>query len=323
MATNLYLITGDEAYEKEEKLKQIENNFGERVRGINEIVLDKDSLSQFENEINTYPFGFSKKLIVVKLDKKTDTSEDGGSDEKIDFLTESTENTLMDLGEEFTVVFYGNIQKKSRLFKLVQKYGECIVCEKQKDYELLSWCSKYFKENDIKIDTANINYFISLCGNEKLILKNEMDKLIDYCYEKKIIIKEDIDELSIRTSDVIIFDLTDSLGSKNTQKALYFLNELLNNKEPIQKIVIMIAKHFKSILVAKIAAEQNKNVMDELSTKSTYAANKYKSQARYFKTAEIVKTLSSLSKLDIDSKMGRIDLKIGLEKIIMEQKAHA
>ena len=78
----------------------------------------------------------------------------------------------------------------------------------------------------------------------------------------------------------------------------------------------MIAKHFKSLLVAKMASIENRNVMAELGTKSTYAANKYISQARSFKLEEITKTIKELAKLDIDSKVGMIDLKIGLEKVI-------
>ncbi len=82
----------------------------------------------------------------------------------------------------------------------------------------------------------------------------------------------------------------------------------------------MIAKHFKALLVTKIAVEQNKNVLNELSTKSTYAANKYKEQARSFSKKELITSIKSLAKLDVDSKLGKIDLKIGLEKWICENK---
>ena len=67
MSSNLILITGEDAYEKEEKLEQIKANFGECIKGINFIVLDKTNINRLEDEINTYPFGFSKKLIIVKL----------------------------------------------------------------------------------------------------------------------------------------------------------------------------------------------------------------------------------------------------------------
>lgn len=317
MSSNLYLITGDEAYEKQERLEQIKENFGELVKGINYIVLDKNTVNNLENEINTYPFGFNKKLIIVKFEKKSSTASDTSEaeDEKIEWFTESLEQELQQL-TDVIVVFYGDFQKRSKVYKFVQKYGECLTFEKKKEYEILSWCVKIFKENDITISNNDVSYLIDICGTDKLMLKNEIDKLIDYSADTKKITKEDIDMLSIRTSDVIIFDLTDSLGNKNKKAALKSLNELLENKEPIQKIVIMIAKHFKSLLVAKVATIENKNVMDELATKSAYAAGKYKNQSKSFSLEELKNIIKELAKLDIDSKTGMIDLKIGLERII-------
>ncbi|MBQ8298946.1 MAG: DNA polymerase III subunit delta [Clostridia bacterium] len=325
MSSNLYLITGEDAYEKQEKLEQIKADFGECVKGINYIVLDKTNMNKLEDEINTYPFGFSSKLIIVKVDKKekvseaTEVANEGEASENVedknDWLTPSLEETLKNL-EGVTVVLFGDIKKTTRIYKLVQKHGECLVCDKKKEYDLLSWSSKIFKENSVDINNADINYLINLCGTDKLMLKNEIDKLIDFSFESKRITKEDIDAICIRTSDVIIFDLTDSIGNKNTKAALNSLSELLENKEPIQKIVIMIAKHFKSLLVAKVAMLENRNVLDELATKSTFAANKYKSQAKYFTLEELKAKVLEFSKLDVDSKTGKIDLKIGLEKII-------
>lgn len=314
---NLYLITGDETYEKAECLRKIENEFGELVRGINYIVLDKDNISNLESEINTYPFGYSKKLIIVKLESKS-SKEDDESNKKSDFFTESLEKTLLDIDDSVCIVFVGDFTLKSKIYKFVSKNGKCFNFEKRKENEIISWCSTIFKENDIKIANQDVAYLVNLCGTEKQVLKNEMDKLLGYATYSKIITKNDIDKLCVKTSDIIIFDLTDSLGSKNFKEALFCLNELIENKEPIQKIVIMIAKHFKSLLVAKIAIEQNKNVMEELNAKSSYAVNKYKEQSRRFTKKELINLVNELAKLDIDSKLGKIDLKIGLEKIICE-----
>lgn len=314
---NLYLITGDETYEKAECLRKIENEFGELVRGINYIVLDKDNISNLESEINTYPFGYSKKLIIVKLESKS-SKEDDESNKKSDFFTESLEKTLLDIDDSVCIVFVGDFTLKSKIYKFVFKNGKCFNFEKRKENEIISWCSTIFKENDIKIANQDVAYLVNLCGTEKQVLKNEMDKLLGYATYSKIITKNDIDKLCVKTSDIIIFDLTDSLGSKNFKEALFCLNELIENKEPIQKIVIMIAKHFKSLLVAKIAIEQNKNVMEELNAKSSYAVNKYKEQSRRFTKKELINLVNELAKLDIDSKLGKIDLKIGLEKIICE-----
>lgn len=323
MSSNLYLITGDEAFVKQEKLNKIKEEFGECVKGINYIVLEKNSINSLEDEINTYPFGFSKKLIIVKVDKKekktetieNESSEEETSEDKNDWFTESLEKTLKEM-TDVIVVFIGDIKKTTRFYKFVQKNGECIVCEKKKEYDLLTWASKLFKENNIEINNADINYLINLCGTDMLTLKNEIDKLIDFSDDNKKISKKDIDLVCIRTSDVIIFDLTDNIGNKNIPAALNSLNELIENKEPIQKILIMIARHFKSLLVAKVATIEGKNLIDELTTKSTFAANKYKSQARSFSVEELKWKIQQFSKLDIDSKTGKIDIRIGLEKII-------
>lgn len=329
MNSNLYLITGEDEYEKEEKLNSLKEKFGECVKGINYIVLDNAGINNLEAEIDTYAFGFSKKLILVKLDKKdkniSESAEDDSGEEettesssdKKDWLTPSLEKTLQEL-EDVIVVFCGDIKKTTKIFKLVQKHGNCILCEKKKEYDLLSWANKIFRENGYEIDNDNINYIIDICGTNKLMLKNEIDKLLDFSSETRKITKEDIDLICIRTSDVIIFDLTDNLGKKNTKASLNSLNELIENKEPLQKIVIMIARHFKSLLVAKVATLENKNLMDELATKSTFAMNKYKAQSRLFSLDELKNKILKLSKLDIDSKTGKIDLKIGLEKVICE-----
>lgn len=313
---NLFLITGDEIYDRNECLEKIKSSFGELVKGINYIVLDKDNISNLENEINTYPFGFDKKLIIVKIDKKS--SKEDEEDSKKDFFTDELQVVLESLDETVWVVFIGDFTIKSKIYKFVEKHGKCMNFEIKKENELISWCKELFDVDEIKISNQDISYLINLCGTEKLVLKNEIKKLSDYAFYSKTIKKEDIDKLCIKTSDIIIFDLTDSLGSKNKIMALNYLNDLIENKEPIQKIIIMISKHFKSLLVAKIATSENKNLLEELNTKSTYAANKYKEQARRFEKQELISIIMKFAKLDVDSKIGKIDLKIGLEKIICE-----
>ena len=65
--------------------------------------------------------------------------------------------------------------------------------------------------------------------------------------ENGTITKKDVDNLAIKTLDSNIFDLTDNLGKKNIQKALNILDELIYQKEPIQKILITLYNHFKKL----------------------------------------------------------------------------
>ena len=57
---NLYLITGDDLFEREKTVEKIKSAFGELVKGINFIVIDKDTINLLQGEVTTYPFGFDK-----------------------------------------------------------------------------------------------------------------------------------------------------------------------------------------------------------------------------------------------------------------------
>ena len=115
----------------------------------------------------------------------------------------------------------------------------------------------------------------------------------------------------------MFFDLTDSYGKKDIKATLKNLEDLIENKEPLQKILIMLTKHFKSLLLSKVILEQGKSVAAELGI-NPYPAKKYSDQSKNFSKEELIKIFKELAQLDVDSKVGKIDLKIGLQKIIME-----
>lgn len=309
---NLYLITGDDLFEREREVNKIKESFGELVKGINFITLDKDTVYLLSSEVMTYPFGFNKKLIIVNIVSKAN-SEEGNTAKNDWFNEELTENILNSIDMN-VIVFVGDFQTRSKIYKFVSQNGKCIECNKPRTKkDVAPWVVSVAKQHGKNISVLNANYMIQTCGADKLMLYNEMQKLVDYIGERDEITKEDIESVGIRTLETIIFDLTDCLGSRNISNSLKFLEELLEQKEPIQKILIMIAKHFKSLLITKVCLNENRNVADELNTKFPFIVNKYKEQARRFTREELEQVLVDLAELDMDSKLGKIDLKIGLE----------
>ncbi len=149
-------------------------------------------------------------------------------------------------------------------------------------------------------------------------LINEVRKQIEYVGEGATITKETIDKLCIKKLDSVIFDLTDNLGKKNISKALEVLNNLIYNKEPVQKILITLYNHFKKLYIVKLCEKNNRNITESLNLKpnQTFLVSKYKTQANYFKEEELRNILEELIDLDSNYKIGQIDLNIGLESIL-------
>ena len=132
------------------------------------------------------------------------------------------------------------------------------------------------------------------------------------------ITKNAVDLLAIRSLDSNIFDLIDNLGKKNIQKSLDILNDLLYQKEPIQKILITLYNHFKKLYIIKLAERYKKDVAIALNLKpnQTFLINKYKTQSRYFSEEEIRNIIDEMINLDSSYKVGLIDVNIGLEAIL-------
>ena len=149
-------------------------------------------------------------------------------------------------------------------------------------------------------------------------LINEIRKLIEYAGQGGTITKEAVDMLSIKKLESVIFDLTDTLGKKETKKALEVLQNLIYQKEPLQKILITLYNHFKKIYLTKIAIKENKNIAQSLNLKpnQTFLVKKYQIQAKYFNENELKIILQSLRDLDYKYKIGEIDLQVGLESIL-------
>ncbi len=253
---NLYLISGDDEYEKAYYLEKLKEQFHELKKGINYIQIDKDNMHTLEQELSTYSFFNEPKLIVVKIQKKA--GDDDESKGKKEWLTEDLEDKILNKIETITLVFFEEGSSKGKLNKLISKNGNVIVFDKKKPQELVNWVQIYSKENETDIGKSEAAYLVDLCGSNKQVLVNEIIKLANYVENGKIT-KEDIDKMCIKTSEIIIFDLTDSYGKKDIKGTLRYLDDLIENKEPLQKILIMITKHFKSLLLSKIALEQGKH----------------------------------------------------------------
>ena len=274
------------------------------------------------SDLETPSFGFEKKLIIAKntgLFKKDGRKKAKKDDQSIKAkLLEYLKENFEYIKDSVILVFVEGEADKSELFDFINKNG--IVCnfEYQKPAQIQARIKAITNAYKVNIDAPTLSYFIECCGTDMQDLINEIRKLIEYEGQGGTITKDDIDNLSIKKMESIIFDLTDSLGKKNTKVAIEVLRNLIMAKEPVQKILITLYGHFKKLYLVKLALKNNKDIISALDLKpnQTFLVNKYKMQAGYFKTSEIRRILKELCDLDYKYKIGLIDLEVGFESIL-------
>ena len=315
----IYLLYGNEKYLIDSILKKIKKKFGELVLGINYIIIDETNTSELVTNIEMPAFGYDKKLIIVKnsgLFKKDGRKKEATPVQKQ--VTNYFEENISIVQEMVNIVFVEEEVDKNSVFDFISKVG--IVCKIdelkpiQINAKLKQICALY----KVSVDDNTLNYLIETSGTNLQVLINEIRKLIEYAGVGGVISKEAIDLLAIKQIESVIFDLTDNLGTKKIDKAIEVLDNLIYQKEPIQKILITLYNHFKKLYLCNVAVKNNKDIVQALNLKpnQTFLVSKYKKQASYFKESDLEKILQEFVEIDYKSKNGLVDINVGLKSVL-------
>ena len=318
----IYLLYGEETFLLEQQVEKIKRAFGEKVKGINYILIDETNVQELISDIETPAFGFEKKLIIAKntgIFKRDAKGRSGGlSKELKEKINEYIKQNIDLINEATIIIFIDNEVEKNSIYNTIEKLG--IICnfEEQKPFQIIKRLKNICNMYKVNVNENTLQYLIESCGTNMQDLINEIRKLIEYAGENGTINNKDIEKLCIKKLESIIFDLTDNLGQKKVKEAIDVLHNLITAKEPIQKILITLYNHFKKLYFVKLAIENNYDVANVLNLKPNqmFLINKYKTQSRGFKTVELRKILQEIEDLDYKYKIGLIDLNIGLESIL-------
>lgn len=315
----IYLLYGSEQYLIENTVNRIKKKFGEKVLGINYILIDETNIENLISDIEMPAFGYDKKLIIIKntgLFKKDGRKKTGSPmQEKIaEYIKEN-----YDIIQESVILVFIELEAdKNIVFEAISKNG--IVCniEELKPIQLVKKLKQICNLYKVNCEESTLNYLIENSGTNLQNLINEIRKLIEHAGENGTITIEDVNNLSVKQIESVIFELTDNLATKKIDKALDVLDNLIYQKEALQKILVTLYNHFKKIYLCNEAVKYNKDIVSSLNLKpnQTFLVSKYKKQASYFKNNELRKLLTALIDLDYNSKNGNIDIDIGLRSIL-------
>lgn len=315
----MYLLYGEEKYLIETIVKKIKKSFGELLLGINYVMLDETSIDNLIQNIEMPAFGYDKKLIIVKnsgLFKK-----DGRRKTLTPLqerIIEYVKNNYEIIEDSNIIIFIEENVDKNQVYEIIEK--KALVCniEFLKPIQLVAKLKKICLMYKVNVDDSTLNYLIEVAGIDLQNLMNEIRKLIEYAGEGNTITKSAVNELAIKQIESVIFDLTDNLGNKKIEKALEVLDNLVYQKEPLQRILITLYTHFKRLYLCALAVKNNVDVISALNLKpnQSFLVNKYKKQTSYFNIDQLRALLDELINLDYNSKIGNIDIDIGLRSIL-------
>ena len=295
--SKVYLFFGDEKYDLNQR-----KEFNNLELGINLFYIDSNNIQELPNVFEEVSFFGSQKLVIIRDTKlKFD----------VDIITKN-ENS------EITIIIVeDSIDKRTTQYKTLQKIAEIEEFKTMDSYKAIEYIIKTLKLYNVTISKENATYMESICADDKTNIINELQKLVNYLDDEKVVTKEIIDKVCSKTFNSKIFDLLDDIVRKNKNKALDELQELLNQKEPIVKIYIMLYKQIKQLYLIKLAKNNKVTDVAKYLKINPYVYNNLSRVTDSFSLADLKKIIYIFDDYDEKTKIGEMDFELGLKKIIL------
>ncbi len=309
----LYFFYGEEGFLIDEAVKKIASMVVEPSnRDFNLDILrgSETSYAEIINKVQTLPFMGEKRVVIVK---DIDEMKGAEAEKFIEYCSNPSPSTCL--------IFTTNkIDGRSKLHTTLSKNGITIQFNRLNKRDTSNWITKKVNEAGYRIDTGAREYLFEVVGNNLQRLKNEMEKIFTYKGDNKNIKTDDIKILVEDTKVETIFAFTDSIGTKDINKAIKLLDKMFNQGEMPEKIISMIARQFRLILLTKVYREKGVASL-EIPAKAgfkPFLLNGYMSQAAKYTLREIKDNFYKVQMADIKIKSSNISKRIIIERLIFD-----
>lgn len=252
-------------------------------------------------------FGEDKLLLFTNTGLFGAKAQATDKEDKIsDYFTQLCED------EHFTLIFKENdFDKRKKISKVAQSYGDIVQCDKMEQPEKLKIINSFVKSRGCSIQTPAAVFLLTNTVDDMQCVLQELEKLCLFVGVGNEISVDTVKKVCTLTINARIFDLNDALAERKTETALSIMNSLMEDKQNISMMLVMIPRNWMMMYDAKLLS-QNKINNQEIAAHLGIAPNmsfivqKLIKQARNYSFEELEDKIKRCCKLDEALKNGSI-----------------
>ena len=307
----IYLLYGEEAYLK----KQYRDKLSKAMMPDNETI----NYSYYEGKgivvtqlidlAETMPFFADKRLIVVE----NSGFFKNASPELADYLKNMPDTV-------YFLFVENEVDKRGKMYKAVKDKGRIVEMGRQDEKTLLYWIASNMKKEGKQIKESTARYFVSKTGTDMENLEKEMEKLFSYTLGRNEITVQDVDAICTTQITNKIFEMVESVATKQQKKALDYYYDLLALKEPPMRILYLLTRQFKLLLEVKelVKVGCDKSQIAKTVGLHPFVAGKYIQQCRAFSSEELRMIMEDAAETEELVKTGRLNDRMSVELFIVK-----
>lgn len=299
-------LTGNNHFLLKQRLAELADEF---VKENGDLALERFDGSEAEpgtliEAVQSLPLLAERKMVII-----TDLSQNKPAIDQI-------EQIISSISESTDIVFYEHqIDRRSSYFKVLKSQTELEEYSRLDGAALSRWVVDEAKKQGAKLAPADAQLLVRRTGENQLLIKNELDKLITHDPE---IDRNSIELLVEETPQSRVFDLLDSAFAGQKQRALKLYGDQRAQKVEPQIILAMISRQLWLIsLAASSEGRGAREIASDAGLNSAYPAEKAAQLARRLSLARLSRLTEQLYEIDRQAKTKSIDLDEALKNYLL------
>lgn len=313
----LYLIVGGNKL----IIEQTTNNLLKNETSNYDLIsfdMDESSLAILLEEIQTIPFLYDKKIILLKNPLflyNPDKYNKKLVDEFVNLISHPQDTT--------SLIIYADSLKSINKSILEILKSNAIVNElvNPTDESLNDYIIRKFNQDGYILDNQVVSELIERTKGNNDRIELEIDKLKTYKAQDKLVLNADVRLLVSKELDDNIFELVNSVIEKDTNKTMKIFDDMMTLNVTETVIISLLTAKFNELYETKvftIAGMSKNDIADLYHVKPgrIYYAQK---AANTIGLETLKKKINELIDLDYKIKSGEIDKRLGLELFLLNE----
>ena len=275
---NYYLLYGENDGQKLDTIDTNFNNFTkENTYKYSEKEVLADTKIFFENLYSKSFFEKEKLIVISEV-----------TDKILSLIVEIIDSETQDI---VMILLAKRLDKKSKIRSFFEKEKNVVIVPNYEDtfQTLIMIAKKILKENQLNLSPEHLNFIIERSQGDRINLKNELKKIINFCGNKKKIEFNDLLKLTKLSENYDVSELVDNCLIKNKKKTLNILNENIPSTEDNILILKTFLYKLKRLRNIRLNLDERNNIEK--------AINSFRPPI-FWKDKEIVKKQINIWKLN-------------------------
>ena len=327
----LHIFYGSELLARRDALEQLKEGLdsdGSLATNTTYFDAARSSPQEVIAACNTVPFLGDHRLIIVdgllaqatRRGRRADDDEEdepppdaGRWEPLVDYIRGMPPSSMLVLTD-------GSVTAKNALLKKLGPLGDVKHFALPSERDLPGWVNAHAKKIGLKIDAPAVRLLAGLIGPDTWVLASELDKLCSFA-NGETVREYDVRELVSRANDQKGYFLSDAVVDGHGAKAARLLQELIDDGEPVQRLLATVAGRYRRIAVAKEMMERGApggEIARRVGVKPNFALDRLLEQASRNSWPTIRWAYGRIIQSELDVKRGLMDIRVALELVVQE-----